>query len=77
MSREEGNHTNCLIDTMRQSIQPLDGITDYPEYLDLVLADLAAEFRRGRYRVHTADDPEEAKYLEFLEHVRSVVKGLV
>ena len=72
-----GHHNNCLIDTMRQSLQRPDGIADYSGYLDLVRRDLATKFPRGPYRVRTDDDPEGANYLEFLQHVRPVVQGLV
>jgi hypothetical protein len=74
VKKASGKHNNCLIDTMRQSPHPPDGIADYPEYLDLARRDLAAEFPRGQYRVIPADGPEDANFLEFLEHVRSVVR---
>ena len=48
-----GDQNNCLIDTMRQSLQTLDSIPDYPGYLDVVRRDLATQFPRGQYRVRT------------------------
>ena len=72
-----GNHNNCLIDTLRQSLQQPDGIPDYAGYLDRVRGDLALEFSRGEYCVRTAEHPEDANYLELLEHTRSVVRSLV
>ena len=53
VKKATGHHNNCLIDTMRQSLQRPDGIADYPGYLDLVRRDLAIEFRSGPFRVCT------------------------
>ena len=69
VKKASGNHNNCLIDTMRQSLQRPDGIADYPGYLDLARRDLAIKFPRGPYRVRTDGHPEGANYLEFLQHV--------
>ena len=71
IKKATGDQNNCLIDTMRQSIQTPDSIPDYPGYLDLVRRDLAKQFPRGKYRVRTADDAGGSNFLEFLEHVHN------
>ena len=71
IKKATGDQNNCLIDTMRQSLQTPDSIPDYPGYLDLVRKDLAKQFPGGKYRVRTADDAGGSNFLEFLEHVHN------
>jgi len=72
-----GVHSNCLIDTMRQSLLRPDGIPNYDGYLDRVRRDLAAQLPHGEFRVIAVRQIEAPNYLEFLEHVRPVVRSLV
>ena len=39
--------------------------------------DVAVEFPGGQYRDRTADYPDGTNFLDFLQHVRAVMRGLV
>ena len=68
-----GYNFNCLIDTLRQSLE----LPFSPELLDNVRNALAKEFPRGDYQVQATHHPNGPNYLEFLEHTRSVARLLL
>ena len=69
-----GRDCNCLIDTVRQSLD----LPASDALLDCVREDLAKELpaARGSLQVRTAQHLLGANYLEFTEHTRAVARLL-
>ena len=65
-------YTTILAEALKQ-----DGIASYEDYLQRVREDLAREDFAEAYQVRLPSHPRGADFLEFLEHSRAVVRGLV
>ena len=71
VKRATGEGFNCLIDTLRQTLQAPEDIPLYAGYLNMVRGDLVRAYRCGDTRVRSNT------YLEFPSHVAATIRSLV
>ena len=73
LQKATGENFNCLIDTLRQSLE----LPSLPGLLDNVRNTLAKEFPCGDYKVQATNHPYGPNFLEFLEHTKAVARLLL
>ena len=75
LQKATGENFNCLIDTLRQSLE----LPSLPGLLDNVRNALAKEFpaSRGNLQVRATNHRDGPNFLEFSEHTRAVARLLL